>query len=64
MVDQIFPICYNTHIDSKGANMQHQLQYEQRVQELEAKGMTRGDAQGVADMEFMQKYGPGWEFAR
>jgi len=33
------------------------------VQELEAEGITRSDAQGIADVEFMQKYGPGWEFA-
>ena len=44
--------------------MQYQTEYEQRVQELEAEGLTRSDAQGVADMEFMQKYGPGWEFAK
>jgi hypothetical protein len=36
--------------------------YETRVQTLEAEGMTRSDAQGVADAEFMQTYGPGWEF--
>lgn len=36
--------------------------YETRVQELEDEGMTRGDAQGVADAEFMQSYGTGWEF--
>jgi hypothetical protein len=44
--------------------MQHQKQYEQRVKELEAQGMTRSDAQGVADAEFIQQYGPGWEFAK
>jgi len=43
--------------------MQYQTEYEQRVQELEAEGITRSDAQGIADVEFMQKYGPGWEFA-
>jgi hypothetical protein len=36
--------------------------YEARVQELEAEGMTCSDAQGVADAEFMQTYGTGWEF--
>lgn len=36
--------------------------YQARVQELEAEGMTRSDAQGVADVEFMGTYGPGWEF--
>jgi len=36
--------------------------YEARVQELEAEGMTRSDAQGVADVEFAQSYGVGWEF--
>jgi hypothetical protein len=36
--------------------------YETRVQDLEAEGMTRSDAQGVADAEFMQTYGVGWEF--
>ena len=44
--------------------MQHQNQYEKRVQELEAEGMTRSDAQGVADAEFIQQYGLGWEFAK
>ena len=43
--------------------MQYQTEYEQRVQELEAEGITTSDAQGIADVEFMQKYGPGWEFA-
>jgi hypothetical protein len=43
--------------------MQYQTEYEQRVQELEAEGITRSDAQGITDVEFMQKYGPGWEFA-
>jgi len=28
--------------------------YEKRVQELEAEGMTRSDAQGVADVEVMK----------
>jgi len=28
--------------------------YEKRVQELEAEGMTRSDAQGVADVEVMR----------
>jgi hypothetical protein len=36
--------------------------YEIRVQTLEAEGMTCSDAQGVADAEFMQTYGTGWEF--
>jgi len=36
--------------------------YEKRVQKYEAEGMTRGDAQGVVDMEFIQEYGAGWEF--
>ena len=44
--------------------MQYQKQYQQRVQELEAEGMTRSDAQGVADAEFNQQYGLGWEFAK
>ncbi len=43
--------------------MQHQTEYEQRVQELEAEDITTSDAQGMADAEFLQKYGPGWEFA-
>jgi len=29
--------------------------YKQRVRELEAEGLTRSDAQGVADAEAMQK---------
>jgi hypothetical protein len=36
--------------------------YEKRVEQYEAKGMTTSDAQGVVDMEFMQEYGPDWEF--
>lgn len=44
--------------------MQRQEQYEQRVRELEAEGMTTSDAQGVVDMEFMQEYGPDWAFAQ
>jgi hypothetical protein len=36
--------------------------YEKRVQKYEEAGMTRSDAQGVVDMEFMQEYGTGWEF--
>ena len=28
--------------------------YEKRVQELEREGLTRSDAQGIADMEFEQ----------
>ena len=35
--------------------------YEKRVGELEGKGITRSDAQGIADMEFDQKHGKGWE---
>jgi len=30
-------------------------QYDQRVRELEVEGLTRSDAQGVADAEAMQK---------
>jgi len=30
-------------------------QYEKRVRELEAEGLTRSDAQGVADAEAMQE---------
>ena len=30
-------------------------QYEKRVRELEAEGLTRSDAQGVADAEVMQE---------
>ena len=36
--------------------------YEKCVQKYEAEGMTRSDAQGVVDAEFLQKHGPGWEF--
>ena len=36
--------------------------YEKRVVKYEAQGMTRSDAQGVADAEFLQTYGAGWEF--
>lgn len=36
--------------------------YEKRVEKYEAEGMTRGDAQGAAEAEFLQKYGTGWEF--
>jgi hypothetical protein len=43
--------------------MKHAQEYQQRVDELEAQGMTTSDAQGVADAEFMQKYGPAWEFS-
>jgi hypothetical protein len=56
---------YNTCIETKkGLEMQHQKQYEQRVRELEAEGMTTSDAQGVADAEFIQQYGLGWEFTK
>jgi hypothetical protein len=44
--------------------MRRQEQYEKRVQELESEGMTRSDAQGVADAEFIEQYGLGWEFAK
>ena len=30
-------------------------QYDRRVRELEAEGLTRSDAQGVADAEVMQE---------
>ncbi len=30
----------------------HMTAYERRVSELEAEGITRSDAQGIADMEF------------
>ena len=30
-------------------------EYEKRVRELEAEGLTRSDAQGVADAEVMQE---------
>jgi len=36
-------------------------EYEKRVGELEGEGMTRSDAQGIADMEFDKKHGRGWE---
>lgn len=36
--------------------------YNACVQALEAEGMTRSDAQSVADAEFMATYGAGWEF--
>jgi hypothetical protein len=36
--------------------------YEKCVENYEAEGMTRSDAQGVVDAEFLQEYGPGWEF--
>jgi hypothetical protein len=44
--------------------MKYAQEYQQRVDDLEAQGMATGDAQGVADAEFMQKYGVGWEFAK
>lgn len=44
--------------------MQHQKLYQQRVRELEAEGMTTSDAQGVADAEFIHRYGLGWEFVK
>jgi hypothetical protein len=44
--------------------MNHAQEYQQRVNELEAQGMTTSDAQGVVDMEFMQEYGSNWEFAK
>ena len=36
--------------------------YEKRVEKYEAEGMSRSDAQGVVDAEFLQEYGLGWEF--
>lgn len=36
--------------------------YEKRVEKYQDEGMTRSDAQGVVDAEFIQEYGPGWEF--
>lgn len=53
-----------TYTNETKTDMQHQKQYEKRVQELEAEGMTTSDAQGVADSEFIQQYGLGWEFAK
>jgi hypothetical protein len=44
--------------------MKYAQEYQQRVQELEDQDMTTSDAQGVADVEFMEKYGAGWEFAK
>lgn len=41
--------------------MYHEL-YAQRVAELEAEGLETSDAQGVADLEFNNRYGVGWEF--
>ena len=35
--------------------------YGDRVQELESEGLSTSDAQGVADAEFMDQYGLGWE---
>jgi hypothetical protein len=35
--------------------------YKKRVEKYEAEGMSRSDAQGVVDAEFLQEYGPGWE---
>ena len=37
------------------------MKYESRVSELEGEGLDRGDAQGIADVEFEKKYGRGWE---
>jgi hypothetical protein len=42
--------------------MEYLQEYQKRVQELEDQGLTTSDAQGVADAEFITKYGPGWEF--
>jgi hypothetical protein len=33
-----------------------------RVSELETEGMSTSGAQGVADVEFVDKYGVGWQF--
>lgn len=41
-------------ITTTEATIMNQNAYESRVQELEAKGMTRSDAQGVADAEQME----------
>ena len=30
------------------------------MQKYEAESMTRSDAQGIVDAEFLQTYGPGW----
>ena len=35
-------------------NKEYWIEYERRVQELEAQGLTRSDAQGVVDAEDMQ----------
>ena len=44
--------------------MTHAQEYQQRVEELEDQDMTTSDVQAVADAEFMQKYGLGWEFSK
>ena len=36
--------------------------YKKRVQKYEAQGMSRSDAQGVVEAEFLQTYGMRWEF--
>ena len=52
-----------THRQQKGVAMSKIWKlYEKCVQKYEAEGMTRSDAQGVVDAEFLQKHGPGWEF--
>ena len=35
--------------------------YRERVDALENEGCTTSDAQAVADVEFNQQYGMGWE---
>jgi hypothetical protein len=48
---------------AKRTPMNHAQEYQRRVEELEDQDMTTSDAQAVADAEFMQKYGLGWEFS-
>ena len=47
--------------DTDTAATDAHAEYEERVTGLEGEGMTRSDAQGIADMEFDKKYGRGWE---
>lgn len=42
--------------------MKYLQEYQKRVQELECQGLPTSDAQGIADVEFNDKYGRGWEF--
>jgi hypothetical protein len=50
-----------SRLQSAASSGDKMADYEKRVRELEDEGLDTSDAQGVADAEYMKKYGRGWE---